>query len=274
MWIIAIGAIVLLKGLVDSPTKVAANSTPKATEEPLRADVSAGEPSRKFSLSAAAETPELPLPAELTNLTVEGLPSPAKRLQSFARNSSLQLIDSQSLLLSSAVIDLLQLTPTQVQGINDSLRVFMGRLRSNELAHAYVSVGAGGDEEIVVSPFDRGAIVNSLRNEISSKAGADIGGFFAEQITFDGTLAVVNAEMRVAIETGDDGADRITFQRKIQSPQARDEKTPFTVGGVRFSATNTLTSAELLGKDIDPRIKHLFAAEKNLPRRAEIPPLK
>lgn len=270
--VIAIGTIVLLKGFVDSPVEVAANSTPKVTEEPFRADVSAGEPSSKFSLSAAAEVPELPTPVELTNLPVEGSRSPAKRLRSFARNSNLQLIDSQSLLLSKAVIDLLELTPQQAQGINDSFRMFLERLRSNELIHAYVSVSANGNEEIVVSPFDRSALVMLLRNEISSKAGADVGAFFAEQLAFDGTLAVVNAEMRVAVETGSDGADRVTFKRKIQNPQAPDEKTPYTVGGVRFAATNTITTAGLLGSDIGPRLKHLFAAEKNLPRRAEIAP--
>ena len=81
-------------------------------------------------------------------------------------------------------------------------------MRLEEVAHASVVVGPHGDEEIVVSAFDRGKLVSRLRDEISKNVDADVAAFIADQLVFDNTLAIANAEIRVAIETGDDGADR------------------------------------------------------------------
>ena len=209
---------------------------------------------------------------------LEDIPVPIERLKSFAREKRLPVVDCESLGLNISIVELLKLTPTQVENINESFRSFMQSLRSEELAHAFVSVSPNGDEEIVVSAFDRSPLMKRLRAEVSGKSTPDIADFLADQLPYDTTVAVADAEIRVGIETGDDGADRMCFSRRIRRSDAVDDKTPVVMRGgifgdvdVRFSPTDLVTSKGLLAKGIGPRLSHFFAATPSLPRRLSLP---
>jgi hypothetical protein len=203
------------------------------------------------------------------------IPAPIERLKSFAREKRLPVVDCESLGLDISIVELLKLTPTQVELINESFRSFMQSLRSEELVHAFVCERPNGNEEIVISAFDRSALMKRFRTEVSRKGTPDIAGFLADQLPYDATLAVANAEIRVWIESGDDGADRVCFSRRIRRSDAVDDQTPVVMRGgifgdqdVRFAPTDLLTSKGLLGKEISPRFRHLFAAAPSLPRRS------
>ncbi len=206
------------------------------------------------------------------------IPVPIDMRKSYAREKRLPVLDSESLDLDSSLIELLELTPTQVAAINDSLRSFMQSLRTHELSHAFVSVDPSGNEEIIVSAFDRGPLIKQLQAEISAKGIPDIADFLVGQLPFDSTLAVADAEMRVAMETGEDGAERVSFTRRLRRSDAMDDTTPIVSRGgifgnvsVRFSPTDLVTSQGLLEKGISPRLRHLFTAAPSLPRSAALP---
>ncbi|MHA3770073.1 hypothetical protein ACXR0O_00885 [Verrucomicrobiota bacterium sgz303538] len=231
---------------------------------------------RPFTLSPE-NTESLRLPESFAPLDI---PVPIDMRKAFAREKRLPVLDSETLGLDSSVIELLELTPMQVEHINESLRRFLQRLQSEELTHAFVSVDPNGNEEIVVSAFDRSPLVKQLQTEISEKSIPDIADFLTGQLPYDSTLAVTDAEIRVAIETGDDGADRVSFTRRLRRSDAVDDKTPIVVDGrgtifgdvkVQFSPTDIVTTKRLLGGGISPRLTHLFTAASSLPRRTTIP---
>lgn len=228
-----------------------------------------------FGLSAAASE-FLPMVGPSTPLADD--PAPIERVKSYAREKRLPVVDSESLGLDIFIIELLKLATTQVEDINESFRSFIHSLRSAELAHAFVSVSPNGNEEIVISAFDRSSLIKRFQAEVSRKGTPDIADFLADQLPYDGTLAVVDAEIRVGIETGDDGADRVCFSRRIRRSDAVDDHTPVVMRGgifgdvdVRFSPTDLVTTKGLLGKEISPRLEHLFAAAHSLPRRPALP---
>lgn len=229
---------------------------------------------RPFTLSPE-NSESLRLPESFAPLDI---PVPIDMRKAFAREKRLPVLDSETLGLDKSLIELLELTPTQVERINESLGRFLQSLRSEELAHAFVSVDPNGNEEIVVSAFDRSPLVKQLQTEISVKRTPDIADLLIGQLPYDSTVAVVDAEIRVAIETGDDGADRVCFTRRLRRADAVDEKTPivsrggiFGDVGVRFSPTNIVTTKGLLGGGIPPRLTHLLTAASSLPRRTTSP---
>ncbi len=204
----------------------------------------------------------------------------AQTFKSFARHTSLRVINPDTLGLAAPVVELLQLTPTQAQGVDQSVRRFIERLQSQELAHAYISVDADGNEEIVVSAFDKTPLINGLQNEVSKNVNPDVAALIAERIPFDYSLGVTNSQMRLSITTGDDEVERVSFTRSVLRPDAVDDKTPIAVQGfapgltINFSPTNIITTTRPIRNGLDPRYAHLFRAENVLPRRAETGPKK
>ncbi len=193
--------------------------------------------------------------------------APAVKIKSYARTIHLQIVDPKDLSLSKMVSELLDLNSTQVEHVNGSLARFVERLRQEEVVHASIVMGPNGGEEIVIAAFDRGKLVRALRDEVSTSVDSDVASFIADQLAFDGTLAIANAETRVAIQSAADGADRLSFTRQIQQPEAVDEYTPYSQGGIVFAATSTHITEGLLEPTILSRFSHLFAAEQELRRR-------
>lgn len=232
---------------------------------------------RHFTLGLRAEDAEfLPL-ADLSALPADA-PAPIDRMRAYAREKRLAVVHSESLGLDPLLIELLKLTPAQVEEVDRTLRSLLEGLRSAELAHAFVSAGANGDEEIVVGAFDGSSLIEQFRADLAREGTRELADFLADQLPFDGTLAVADAEIRVGIETGEDGADRVCFSRRLRRSEAVDDHTPVVMSGgifgdleVRFSATDFITTKGLLGRWTSPRLEHLFKAAPSLPRQPLLP---
>lgn len=189
-----------------------------------------------------------------------------QRLQALARETGLQLISPESLQLSAAAIHLLELNPTEVEALNKLLASFLESLRTQEILHAFVTPSLSG-EEIVVAAFDRSPLVNSFRDKVAAATDPAIGSFIAEQMVFDRTLAIGNSELKLHIETGADGLDRVFFKQFAQRLDALDSETPIRNGKFLMSPNYELQSVRLLGKTVNSRYQHLFSAVDTLPRR-------
>ncbi len=208
-----------------------------------------------------------------TNIKSNTIPSSSEstigpiKLRSIARNTYLQLIDSESLAFNRAVIDLLDVNPSQVNELNVVLKDFISTLQSDELAHAYVAKTDDSGEVIVVSPFDRSKLIDNFRGRVAQILGNDAADFIAEQTAYDHSLAVGNSELRVSIEHGDDGLDRVSVEQYIRERFALDSETPVRIGQINFAPTSRTTTKTLLRKGVGQRFNKLFAAADTLQRR-------
>jgi len=167
------------------------------------------------------------------------------------------------------VIELLELTSKQAADLDDILARFVEHLRAEELLHAYVSVTPGGEDEIVVPgfpTFDRTGMVNRFRDEVTATLGADVGDFVAEEIYWDSNLAAGNSELRLGIQGGADGVERVVFTRHVRRPAHRGSEEIFGGVKVRFAATNKHKTISILSLGINPRYTHLLSAADALPR--------
>ena len=190
-----------------------------------------------------------------------------QRLQSIARHTYLNLLDSKTLTFNQAVLDLLDVNSSQIEELNGVLKRFLTSLQSEELAHAHVATTSDGGEEIVVGAFDRVKLISKLRDDIARILGKDAGDFVAGRTYYDTDLAVGNSELRLSIERGNDGFDRLVVDQHIRAPDALDSETPILRGEVTFAPTTHEVVKRLLGKGVDPRFSHLFSAVDRLPRR-------
>jgi hypothetical protein len=183
--------------------------------------------------------------------------------KSIARNTRLNVVqaDSTGIRVNDAMATLLGLTSSQTQQLNEAVGTFITRLQAEELRYAYVTVNTDGSEEIVVPPFDRTKTIETLRAELSSHLSPQIAELVEERIRFDPTLAVGNREMRAYIETGNDGATREVFVRKVETG-------PTTFEGKEFFSVQTLRSHALVRGEYRFRTRHLFTAIDQLPRKA------
>lgn len=188
--------------------------------------------------------------------------------QSIAQRTRLQLLDSSSLSLSKGAIALLDLTPAQSKELNQELGGFIERLRAAELKNAYVFVKSDGSEEIVVSPFDRGPLLNDFRASVAAKVGENVADICAKQMPYDSTLAVENAEMRVYIEKGVDHQDTVVFERKVRRREVEDSMGPMPSMKPRAKTANFINKVPV-DQGFNIRYRHLFDAENTLPRKTE-----
>ena len=179
------------------------------------------------------------------------------------KENRLPLISSGSLRLTEAAAALLELPPEQAQAVNLAIDRFLDRLRTEEVAHAYVSVDPNGKEQIVVRPFERAKMIEAFRNELQTAGGADVAQFLGNQATFNPTLAAGNWEMRAYIEHTPDGRDMEVFVRTLDALVV-------TVDGHDLPPRERLISKGSLGSDA--RIQHLLAAINQLPRVVETLP--
>lgn len=197
----------------------------------------------------------------------DDLPIGPQRLQSIARNTSLQLLNWESLTLNQAVVDLLYLKSGQVEELNSDLREFVRSLQSEEVAHAYVLKKADGNEEIVVASFDRSKQIENLRNKIALKLGNEIADFIGKQTAYDAKLAVNNSEMRLYIEHDDDGTDYVVVRQEALRRDALDSKIPIQQGNLQMAPTYDMSIKVPLSNGINSRYSHLFSASDRMPRR-------
>lgn len=192
-----------------------------------------------------------------------------QRLKSIARNTSLQVMDSKSLTASRALVELLGLSATQAETLNKSMKVFLQNIQQDELKHAYVAVNGDGNEEIVVSSFDRTQRITALRSTIAGEIGDEAAYVISEQLVYDRGLAVGPDEMRVHVETGDDGTELLVFSQKALDRNATDPTKPYMMGEVRMAPTFNLVIRTPIGNPANERFKHLLAAVDSLPRRKQ-----
>lgn len=194
------------------------------------------------------------------------------------RWKKLQFLDPESLKVSNEVIDYLELTPEQVAQVNRGLDVFTKDLFQNELSRAFVEITANGNEEIVVPAFDRRPIHTALKLEIAQWAGPDFASSIAELISHDAQLGAVNTELRLGIQKGSDGRDRLVYTRKVLDPEAYDPDIPinrYYKDGPRpdvptvFSSTAKIRTEGILTDTLKPRLKFLFDAVETLPRQSK-----
>jgi hypothetical protein len=193
-----------------------------------------------------------------------------EKLKSIARHSHLQFLDSGSLQLKPALVELANLTDEQAAALNGITQDFLAQLRSAEIEHAFVRVRPDGSEEIVVSPFSRDVLLQRLRDNISLRLGSRMADFSHTQIRYDSTLAVENAEMRLYIKDVKDGTPHVVFERKVRRREA-DERSTQKRGEPRALTAVTFIDENPVGPEFDLRYRHLFLAEKSLPRGTEKP---
>jgi len=189
-----------------------------------------------------------------------------ERWRSIAKHTSLQLTVDDFLTVNRAVIDLLGLNPTQAEDLNDAVSRFAEALRSEELKHARVDMSGGG-EAIVVAPFDRSNLIETLRDEVSATLGSEVGDFIAEQVVFDRAIAANDGEVQVSIERGEDGPDRVNLTQHVLRRDAVDAQTPIRDRPFELAPTYELRTEFFLEKDTNSRYSHLFSAADRLPRQ-------
>lgn len=250
---------------------------PKGTEgtkgtEPDGSNPSASLPLEDHRSAELSSPPSKPKPvfgpASADAIQVE-------KWDSFARAARLQLVDAKSLMINPAVATLLDLSAQEQKEVNAALSAFLLELRAAERSHAYVNVGKDGSEEIVVPAFDRANLIKTLRNRLAANGRSSVADFVAKQVIRDSTLSAVNSEMRLAIQRGDDGADRVYFTREIPRPESEDTATPIRKGKFIVAPVNQVTTASVLGGRLDPRVEHLFSSVDSMPKRQEaLPPAK
>jgi hypothetical protein len=183
------------------------------------------------------------------------------KANSVALATHLQLI-SRELQVNEAAISALKLTETQGKQFKDAITHFVDQLKHEELAHAYVETMADGGEQIVVPAFERARVIQTLETELSDIFGPEIAGFVKGRLPFDATLAVNDSEMRVYVETGNDGVEREIFERKVRGK-------PVVLRGQEFDMMYKEKTRSLIRGKFSKRNEHLFAAIGTLPRRQE-----
>ena len=201
-------------------------------------------------------------------------PEPAidpQRLRSIARETYLPLLDRDSLTISRAAIALLGLNPSQVEDLNGLVKGFVKTLQAQEIAHASVVNTAEGGEAIVIAPFDRFSLLPNFRSQITNKLGESIATFVVEQATYDHTLSMANAEMRLCIQREQDGLDHFVVRQSSLRRDAPDPEKPFYKHGIHFAPTYNSTTNSLLGNGVGERFAPLFSAVDRLPRRPNAP---
>jgi hypothetical protein len=224
-------------------------------------------------------TPTKETMAEAT--TKEGTGKPAKaapapqrlvkenpeQWRSIGKGTSLSLVSPKSLALSEGAILLLDLNPTEVKAVNEQLAQLVERVREVEKKNAYVRVGADGSEEIVVPPFDRGPLLKKFRETVEKDLGKNVADFCAEQMLYDLSLALGNAEVRIYIEPKNETnpADMLVISRGVHRRN--------TSGNPKWDgeAAPPLVTKTIAGKDFGIRYRHLFymANKGLLPRKPE-----
>jgi len=190
-----------------------------------------------------------------------------RRWTSVARSSTLQVLKADTLTLNPAVADLLGLTPGETQELSNAITRLMGKLRSAERANAYISVGADGGEEIVVPPFDRSSLVNQFRSEVGSRVSSEVAEFVSAQMTYDRKLSIRNSEVRLYIQRGADGLDRMVLTQESLRKDAVDAQTPIKSGLFNIAPTLKVTTSVPVGSGQDSRYDHLFSSVEWLPKR-------
>ena len=208
-----------------------------------------------------------------------------ERLRVLASHSAFQLIDTQSLELKEIVRDLLELTPEQAKTLQDSVSSLLDDVRAEELKNAYVRVKSDGSQEVVVTPFDRGPLLEKFRASLASTLGSDVADFCAGEALFDRTLAVGNKEVRIytlrgltKTETMMAGSGDGDSARHFE--QEKDRERLMVSRGVHHR--NSLHKPEWEGEagppsegtlsntgDYGLRYRHLQEAMARLPRKTE-----
>ena len=225
-----------------TPEQAAANEPAPVDRAPPRSEKKRTEPKR-----TVAETPE--------------------RWRIIAKGTSLPVVNPESLALGQGVIELLELNPTEVKGLNEDLGELVERVRTAEKKSAYVRVGVDGSEEIVVPPFDRGPLIKKFREKVEQDLGNNVADFCAEQMLYDSSLALGDAEVRLYIEPKSEtnGRDKLVISRGVHRRN--------TSGNPKWEgeAAPPLVTKTIAGKDFGLRYRHLdWLAKKNLlPRKRE-----
>lgn len=224
-------------------------------------------------LPLAGESTDRPETRENKDLAYKAVASTTKiefqRLQSIARNTSLQVMDFKSLTASRALVELLGINATQVEMLNKSMKEFLRNIQQDELKHAYVAVKGDGNEEIVVGSFDRTQRITELRSKIAGEIGDEAAYVISEQLVYDRGLAVGHDEMRMHVETGEDGTEQVVFSQKALDRNATDPTKPYMMGKVRMAPTFNLVIKTPIGNPANERFKHLLEAVDSLPRRKQ-----
>jgi len=238
------------------------------TNDPTTNDGKTGQISEKAAASEAAPVdraaPRFDKKSAEPKRTVAETP---ERWQIIAKGTSLPLVTPGSLALGQGVIELLELNPTEVKGLNEDLGELVERVRTAEKKSAYVRVGGDGSEEIVVPPFDRGPLIRKFRDKVEKDLGKNVATFCAEQMLYDSSLALGNAEVRLYIEPKSEtnGRDMLVISRGVH------RRNPTGNPKWEGEAAPPLMTKTIAGKDFGLRYRHLFymANKGLLPRKQE-----
>ena len=186
-----------------------------------------------------------------------------KQWRTIAKGAYLELVYPQSLTLNRGVIALLDLTPSEAKELNMDLESFIDRVRAAEKKHAYVLAGSDGSEQIVVEPFDRGPLIRKFRETVAAHLSQNVADFCAEQMLYDQALALGNGEVRLHLETDENGRDLMVISRSVHRRNPTGD--PKREG----DAAPPMVTRMPAQKDFGIRYRHLATAVKTLPRKTE-----
>ncbi len=186
---------------------------------------------------------------------------------------SLQVIDRDTLSVSSSAVSLIGLSEKEVADINRALAAFTSKLFQAEVSRAHIEVSDFG-EEVVVPSFDRRPFVAEFRREIGGFLSADITKFLVERVEHDIEFGSVTTELRVSLSDGVGGREMVNFTRDVLSSKSYDPDVPRTVKmgntsvPIRFAATYRMRSSAFLSDNrVLPRISMIFSSVDKLPKK-------
>ena len=183
--------------------------------------------------------------------------------KTIAKGAYLQLVYPESLTFNQGVIALLDLTPSEAKELNMDLESFIDRLRAAEKKHAYVLAGSDGSEQIVVEPFDRGPLIRKFRETVAGHLSQNVADFCTEQMLYDQSLAPGNGEVRLYLETDENGRNLMVISRGVH------RRNPTGNPKWEGDAAPPVVSRMPAQKDFGIRYRHLGTAAKTLPRKTE-----
>lgn len=218
--------------------------------------------STKAATSVADQTASR-APAESATWEKRTAEEKPEQWRTIAKGGYLQLVNPQSLTITRGVVALLDLTPSESKELNMDLESFIDRLRGAEKKHAYVLARSDGSEQIVVEPFDRGPLIRKFRETVAGHLSQNVADFCAEQMRYDATLALGNGEVRLHIETDENGRDLMVLSRGVHRRNSTGD--PKWEGDAAPPVVTRLPAQ----KDFGIRYRHLGSAVKTLPRKTD-----
>lgn len=239
----------------------------KESENPLR---------RGFVVSAPVIEKVLATPLPDARMLLPISPRNDNALEKWkmiAKETGMSLVGPTSLRVSKSAVALMELSPDEERHLNEAITGFVARLQAEELSRAYISVDKNGNEQIVVPPFDRKPLIESLRTDLSSRIGDSVANFVDHLIPFDGAIAAGNWEIRTYIETlkpsGPFNVDAMEFEVFDRSVAVQ----PKIILGAESSKELRLSTKKAITqpRTLNLRTAHLWGALDKMPRRLDPP---